>query len=839
MKDEDILKVSEYLDSGDYAAIEGLLDSIATKESEQDYNYWMLRVMLARQKRNDDELFDSIEAGMRMCPTEYDMYNYLGDYYLNRNNNKAYLCYEMAEFYCNNDNVEELRNKKNRLFIDGGVGVKPVSIVIPSYNCKEMMQGCVESIRETCPIGSYEIVAVDNASTDGICEWLREQEDVVLIANDHNTGFPIACNQGINVAKRENDIFLLNNDTIVPINAIFWLRMGLYENDKVGATGSVSNFVTNWQKIKEEFETREQYLDWAYTNNVLSKNPYEKKPYLVGFALMMKRTVLDKVGLLDEEFSPGNYEDNDIGYRIVKAGYLVLLCKNSFIFHYGHQSFKKDFTAFNNLLKKNKELMIRKLGFSCEYYADVREDILSYLVEDSKKDMKVLEIGCGMGATMARIEYMYPNAIVKGIELNPFVAEVASNYLDIMQGNIEDMDLDFEEEYFDYIIFGDVLEQLKEPLWTLLKINRYLKPDGMIVASVNNALHYSVVVPLLGGKLQYGETGPLDKNNCRLFTKFEAIKMFLRAGYSVENIKRVVNDCGLNEKEQKLYDVIQMLPEVVDKEEFETFKYIFGLRKPEMVSVVIPVYNRENTIERCLQSVYKQTYTNMEIVVVDDGSTDKTVSIVKSIAEKDNRVKLYELGANSGVANARNFGIDQCHGKYIAFQDSDDEWLVNKLRIQMQMLHEKKADIVFGAFCLNLNGNKYKVPAPQYKEGFVDYELLLDGNIVSPTTVIGKADVIKKYKYDRSIHMYEDWLQMLDITKDGYKLYYCDQIFTEVYRQNNSLSNNNENIFKAGRIILDKYKNDVHAYNKLRNVFIREFTALGIIHPGEEDKFVV
>ncbi len=93
-----------------------------------------------------------------------------------------------------------------------------------------------------------QIIVVDNASEDGSVEWLRGQKDILLIENQENRGFPAGCNQGIAAADADADIFLLNNDTILPENALFWLRMGLYESEKNGAVGSVSNCVGNHQQ---------------------------------------------------------------------------------------------------------------------------------------------------------------------------------------------------------------------------------------------------------------------------------------------------------------------------------------------------------------------------------------------------------------------------------------------------------------------------------------------------------------------------------------------------------------------------------------------------------------
>ena len=112
-----------------------------------------------------------------------------------------------------------------------------------------------------------------------------------------------------------------------------------------------------------------------------------------------------------------------------------------------------------------------------------------------------------------------------------------------------------------------------------------------------------------------------------------------------------------------------------------------------MISVIIPTHNREKTIKKSIDSVLCQTYNNIEIIVVDDKSTDNTEEVINSI--KDNRIKYIKLDENKGACFARNKGIELAQGKYIAFQDSDDEWLPQKLEIQLRYLEEKKFDTFY------------------------------------------------------------------------------------------------------------------------------------------------
>lgn len=313
---------------------------------------------------NTEGLCECVKEAMALDGQNCELFYMLGNYYyMIQKYEQSFLCYEQAEFYCNNnDDMYEIVQMKELLKNQYRIEVKNVSIVIVSYNTKDLMELCIKSIRTTMKKGSYEIIVVDNASTDGIREWLEVQNDVQLICNDTNCGFPRGCNQGIQVAAQENDIFLLNNDTILTPNAVFWLRMGLYDAENIGTAGSVTNYASNGQKIMIENPTPEGFLKKAEMINVPMSSAYSYKTWLVGFALLIKNRVLNEIGGLDEEFSPGNYEDYDYGLRVEKAGYHNILCNNSFILHWGGQNFARDEVKLRKLIEVNKRKLANKWG---------------------------------------------------------------------------------------------------------------------------------------------------------------------------------------------------------------------------------------------------------------------------------------------------------------------------------------------------------------------------------------------------------------------------------------------------------------------------------------------
>ena len=542
-------------------------------------DYYILLASICEGMKDYSEMFRAIRAGLKLEPRNYELYLLLGNYYARTNPDQAYLCYENAAFYCDNEaDLQTIHEIWDALASTQEIHVRPVSIVILSYNSGRMTQECIQSLRYTLPPASFEIIVVDNASTDGITEWLSAQPDMKLIQNDTNVGFPAGCNQGIKAAAPDNDIFLLNNDTYVPDNSIFWLRMGLYESAQTGACGSVTNYAANHQAIPNCGGSRDELLRFAASMNLPCSYPYEKKIWLIGFALLLKRTALDEIGLLDTRFSPGNYEDTDIGLRLAQAGYQQLLCKNSFIIHYGSQGFSRDIPKYSHILQTNREKLTQKWGMDMTYYFNARMELLEFITHKPDDTFHVLEVGCGLGCTLAKIQSLFPNAHVTGIELNEKVASLGKQVVDIIPGNIETMELPYPMSCFDYIIFADVLEHLYDPEKILKRMRPYLKPHGCIIASIPNIMHYSVILPLLCGHFTYQDAGILDRTHIRFFTANECVEMFKRCGYATDPIRCTNYSIPLDDTMASLKQQLLSLRPIANRQLFDAYQFLISAR---------------------------------------------------------------------------------------------------------------------------------------------------------------------------------------------------------------------------------------------------------------------
>ncbi len=409
---------------------------------------------------------------------------------------------------------------------------RKVAIVILTYNNIEYSKQCLESIREYTEKGTYEILVVDNQSTDGTREWLLEQTDIRLKMNEKNEGFPKGCNMGIAMAGEDCDILLLNNDTIVTPGWLANLQACLYSSDAIGAAGAVCNHNENLQGIGFYYNDLDQMKAFAEKNNVSDSGRWEEKIFLIGFCILIKREVLNQIGLLDERYSPGYVEDNDLCLRIAAAGYRLMLCHDCFIHHYLGSGFRKDLSRFYPVLYANREYFKSKWGFDTFAFDDIKYASLRIINEPDKyKKMHVLELGCGIGVTLLKMKHDYPGAVLFGAEQNENMAKIAGRVASVaVQKNGEFPDC-FERESFDFILIGNRLETVENPEAFLAQAKDYLKPGGYIIGTVQNLAHYGVMRSILGGNWLYASQNTVNTANRTFFTGDDIMQLFLKCGY--------------------------------------------------------------------------------------------------------------------------------------------------------------------------------------------------------------------------------------------------------------------------------------------------------------------
>jgi glycosyltransferase involved in cell wall biosynthesis len=234
-----------------------------------------------------------------------------------------------------------------------------------------------------------------------------------------------------------------------------------------------------------------------------------------------------------------------------------------------------------------------------------------------------------------------------------------------------------------------------------------------------------------------------------------------------------------------------------------------------LVSIVLPTYNRANLLGRALRSIINQTYSNFEVIVVDDCSNDATEHVVKSF--RDERMRYIRNERNMGAVLSRNTGITAGRGKYIAFQDSDDEWLSTKLEKQMNAFNFGTPDlgVVYTSFWLIDKGKKVFVPRSDLKhtEGKIHSDLLWENFVTTPTAVVRK-ECFEKVGMFENLPRLQDWALWLRISKD-YRFEHIKEPLLNAYRQPDSISRNINAFIVARKYILHKYFEEISKKSKL------------------------
>lgn len=238
------------------------------------------------------------------------------------------------------------------------------SIIIPTYNGKELLRECLDSIEAYTEL-PYEIIVVDNGSNDGTKEMLQRRGGAIRVGiHSQNYGFARAVNTGLMMAKGTT-IVLLNNDVLVTERWLSQMMRCLQDNPATAAVGPVTNYIGGEQQINVPYQDIAGMRHFASGFNRHNPDLWKDTERLVGFCILFSRDTFEQVGYFDEGYKVGNFEDDDWMLRLRFQGKGMKIAGDTFVHHYGSMTMRElGAGAYEQVNHRNEQFFEEKWGKS-------------------------------------------------------------------------------------------------------------------------------------------------------------------------------------------------------------------------------------------------------------------------------------------------------------------------------------------------------------------------------------------------------------------------------------------------------------------------------------------
>ena len=211
------------------------------------------------------------------------------------------------------------------------------------------------------------------------------------------------------------------------------------------------------------------------------------------------------------------------------------------------------------------------------------------------------------------------------------------------------------------------------------------------------------------------------------------------------------------------------------------------------VSIITATYNSSQYIAKTIDSIRNQSYSSWELLITDDCSNDNTIEIIREITNIDQRVKLFSLKENSGAGKARNNSIREAAGRYIAFCDSDDLWLPNKLETQLRFLNDNQLDFTYSSYLTQ--DEDHKIISCIYAPNEITFKDILRNNYIGCLTAIYDTKRLGKI-YMPHIRKRQDWVLWIKIVEKLYRVKGISEPLAIYTVRRNSISDNKMKLLK-------------------------------------------
>lgn len=406
--------------------------------------------------------------------------------------------------------------------------------------------------------GIQNIILVDNGSTDGTAEKVFSLGFDNIIFDEGVQGYSTIVNAIVDNFELSDIVVFMDIRFIPAPNSLLWIKKAFDDSRTTIAGFLIRDDCSSFNEmIASEIACEEDSKQDI--RNVLGIDS--------GIWAISKETLL-RYGKFDESLYTSKSCLMDYELRLIEQGNIPVVASNAYAYEINIPQ-REENVLIHNI---NSDRLRMKVKWNMNYFnLQPHHALIDLMNDDKDADIEILEVGCDLGASLVEVKNRFHNANIHGVEINKDAVSISKNIIDIVEGNIEDRNLKFEKK-FDYIIFGDVLEHLHDPLSTIKYCRTLLKYNGTILASIPNIMHISVMKQLLNGRFEYEDTGLLDRTHIHFFTYYEIIKMFNEAGFAIDGIEGARTLLSMEEK--KIEDKLLEISSDVEPFMYDVYQYL-------------------------------------------------------------------------------------------------------------------------------------------------------------------------------------------------------------------------------------------------------------------------
>lgn len=362
-----------------------------------------------------------------------------------------------------------------------------VTIVVLAYNHLSYTKQCIESLYKYTSHIDFELITINNGSTDGTEEYFNSLPNTKKISFPNNLGVDKAINFGFRAARGKYTLNL-SNDIVVTYRWLDNLLTCIESDEQIGMVAPVCNASSNHQQVVLNYTSLEEMQRLAKEYNVSNYKLWEERLKLVTYTCLFRTDVQKAMGGFDEDFNPGAYDDDAISFRIRRAGYKLILAKDTFVHHFGSITFNAEY-AKNNLAQRNRQLFYQKFGVNSWQACYIDFNVLNLLDFNGQRDVNILGIGLSYGSTLLQIKNICKRHGSDNIRLF-YLSEQENNLTDLKTaceycihtdtGNLFSY---FGNRLYDYIVVESESDKLKNLETLFMTISELLKAGGQLVCT--------------------------------------------------------------------------------------------------------------------------------------------------------------------------------------------------------------------------------------------------------------------------------------------------------------------------------------------------------------------